>query len=182
ILFVMKTFLISIIGIMLSWSAWSQDLEPRSGTLKTHEPISAEFMFGQKNARQLHLGYFQLTSPLILHPEKDRDEDAKKINILAIAEAREHNRRSHQIDMSFPLRQLKQIRSQVQVTFGSRDFMNRTNNDYNFSKRTPDGGIRIPVYEDMSQPFIRPYPYGFYGRPYNGIRHYSPYNGYYYRR
>lgn len=102
------------------------------------------------------------------------------IDILAMAKAQEYKKKSQMRDFKAPIRQLEQIRSEVQVFEFQIDLGRSTNNLNYDNKRTPDGGIRNEALRDIRQPFITPYPYydrtgrynnSYYGRP-SGLHYY----------
>ncbi len=110
-----------------------------------------------------------------INPSESGNEN---LDILAISRTQEQKRKA-QIRSVNTSRQLDQIKAQVRVFLNqdqrNRDIYNRANNDLNYDKRTPDGGIRNEALRDIRQPFMTPY-YDYYGR-----RGYSPY-GYRYPR
>lgn len=92
------------------------------------------------------------------------------IDIMSIAQERRRERQANIIQLNEPTKQMRDIESSVKVFQENRNFSYRTEGTSKYDKRTPDGGIRNEVFEDVSQPVINPYyhysPY-YYGRPSN---------------
>lgn len=89
----------------------------------------------------------------------------EKINMLAIGKRAEIEVNRGSYSMKLPANEFQNKNSSIQI-YGNQGFSNRTNNDFNFSRKTPDGGIRNEVYKDIRQPFINPY-YRLYNRGYS---------------
>lgn len=97
------------------------------------------------------------------------------IDILAMARAEEHRKKSQTRDFKAPIRQLEQIRSEVQVFEFQIDLGRSTNNLQYNSKNTPDGGIRNEAFQEIRQPFLNTNPHynrsgrtGYYNNSYFG--------------
>ncbi|MDR6301409.1 hypothetical protein [Mesonia maritima] len=108
--------------------------------------------------------------------------ETRELDMQAIAQARELQKKQGIVQMDFPQRQLNQIQSNTHVYFDQTNFNNRTNNDLNFyGRQTPDGGIKNEVYEDNRQPFINPF-YRSYNSPYYYRRRSNSGSGFYFTR
>lgn len=187
----MKKIFISILFLFLGIIFYGQELETGENAIPAEKSkIEEEIpLFQTMNlvSPASRMGPFQVDRYKIhfnlIDISFSRDKETS-IDILAIARAEEFERKSRIRDFKAPIRQLKQIRSQVQV-FGFQSAWGRSNDNRQFDSRlTPDGGIRNEALRDIRQPFINPYPfYGGYGRPYYNDYYYSrPSSLHYYRR
>lgn len=157
---------------------FSQDI---GKPISVSEPNSLKYGFFLDNTVHLpHFGQFQMRRFLISTDSRyARENQSGNIDILALGQAEERFKKAHIRQGDFSSRQLQQIKSRVEIFYGQRSFLDRTDNNLNpYGKMTPDGGIRNAVYEDIRQPEINPY-YGFYNRSYG----FQPRNGFHiYRR
>jgi|GEM_PF-1152673 len=187
----MKKFWIIFFVLGFSGFLFSQEIEdqrhsiPAENKAVEEETPLFEVMDGmyapqmgpfQIDRYKLHFNLLDISFP--------SEEKNVALDIMAIARAEEFKRKSRIRDFKPPVRQLEQIRSQVQV-FVHPTIWQRSSERQFESRLTPDGGIRNEAYRDMRQPFINPYPvyYDRYYRPSTFDYYYGrPTNLYYYRR
>lgn len=178
-----KKFVFSILFLCCSVFLFGQELSEKHKGIpmeKNEEATESFFLapisfFGTSSAT----GPFQIDRYRmdlnIMDIGLPRDTPEKPIDILAIARARESERRTQSRIFEATSRQLAQIQKQSRVFVNNRDSYIRSNNQLEFNSRlTPDGGIRNEAIQDIRQPFIDPF-YGTYGYPYyypNSSRNY----------
>mgnify|MGYP000359629439 CR=1 FL=1 len=147
--------------LLIGCSAYAQELEDPNLFETNNQILRADLYSGQAVSLSQFDGYMKPERTQFSIPQGNvfGEDDEGKINMMALAQTKEWQRKSGIVDMQFPSRQLQQINGQVQVFYnGQANFKYRTdfNLDY-YGQGTPDGGIRNEVYQDVTQPMINPY-------------------------
>ena len=147
--------------LLIGCSAYAQELEDPNLFATNNQIIRADLYSGHAVSLSQFDGYIKPERTQFTLPQGNvyEDEYNREINMMEIAASERWKRQSGIVDMDFPTRQLQQINSNVQVFYNNREnFKYRTNFNMNYDgQRTPDGGIRNEVYQDVSQPLINPY-------------------------
>jgi len=174
----MKEIFTSILLLCFGLVFYGQELETETHAIPAEKSeVDAEApLFQTMNVLSpaFRMGPFQVDRykiPINLIDISFPSNQETPIDILAMAKAKENKKKSQMRDFKAPIRQLEQIRSEVQVFEFQVDLGRSTNNLHYNNKNTPDGGIRNEALRDIRQPFINPYPY--YDRT-------GRYNNYYY--
>ena len=180
----MKNILLFILLWSLSFGLSGQEMRegdrhiPALGHTESTKEIAAElFPLTIDNTPSGPFSYERYAVPINLMDINLYSNEQNELDILALSRAKENYKKS-QIRSVNTERQLQQIRAQVQVFANqdqkfntNQDIYNRANNNLNYDKRTPDGGIRNEALRDIRQPFMRPHYYDYYRPGY----YYSPY-------
>lgn len=181
----MKKVFIFISCVVLYTGLRAQELRDEDRSIpaveqKSTKEIAAElFPLSIDNTPSGPFSVQRFAVPINLIDIDPSGNEYQELDILAVSRAKEQNRRS-QIRSINTAKQLDQIKAQVRVFLNqdqqqSQDIYNRANNNLNYNKRTPDGGIRNEAMRDIRQPFMNPY-YNYGRRGY-----YYGYPGYYWR-
>ena len=146
---------------LLGFFSYAQEWENPNIFVTNNQIIKVDLYSGQAVSLSQFDGYMKPERTQFSIPQGNvfGEDDDREINMMALAQTKEWQRKRGIVDMQFPARQLQQINGQVQVFYNTQaNFKYRTdfNLDY-YGQGTPDGGIRNEVYQDMTQPTINPY-------------------------
>jgi len=194
----MKTTLALICCLFAGFNLFSQELNQTeevdakhiAAYTNTHQALENNALFSDFNtfsSEQLQLGLFK-TPPLTLSPDISfyiGEDKSKKVNILAIAKARERYKQAQIRDFKMPKRQLQQIRSSVQIMINrQRSTWDRNADSFEVygNNGAFNNGVQNAAYRETQRSVYTPYfsPFGWGG--YSPYR-YRPRAGvYFYRR